>query len=83
MAETKTQTSGKTIKKLMDVVEKNQQQYEGYKESYVSKIANEIDRSKPTIVDAFDFLAYELEIARTWKEGNKRYIRLTIDRGHE
>lgn len=79
----KTQSSGKTIKKVMDIVEQNQQEYDGYKENYVSEIADHLDLSKPTIISAFDFLEYELEVAKTWKEGNKRYIRLTIDRGHE
>jgi hypothetical protein len=64
-------------------VEDNQQEYEGYKENYVTALADKLDRSKPTILDAFDFLEFELEIAKTWKEGNKRYIRLTIDRGRE
>lgn len=83
MTEVKTQSSGQTIKKVMDLVEKNQEEYEGYKENYVSKIANELNLSKPTIISAFNFLEFELEIAKTWREGNKRYIRLTIDRGHE
>ena len=81
--EPKTQSSGRTLKKVMDVVEKNQEEYEGYKENYVTRIADELDLSKPTIINAFNFLEYELEIAKTWREGNKRYIRLTIDRGHE
>lgn len=81
--ETKTQSSGRTLKKVMDIVEKNQEEYEGYKENYVSRIAEKLDYSKPTIISAFDFLEYELEIAKTWREGNKRYIRLTVDRGHE
>jgi len=80
---TKTQSSGRTLKKVMDVVEKNQEEYEGYKENYVSTIAKKLNLSKPTIISAFDFLEYELEIAKTWREGNKRYIRLTVDRGHE
>jgi len=80
---TKTQSSGRTLKKVMDVVEKNQEEYEGYKENYVSTIAKKLHLSKPTIISAFDFLEYELEIAKTWREGNKRYIRLTVDRGHE
>lgn len=67
----------------MDIVEQNQQQYEGHKENYVTEIADKLSLSKRTIISAFDFLEHELEIARTWKEGNKRYIRLTIDRGHE
>jgi hypothetical protein len=83
MADVKTQSSGKTIAQVMDAVEDNQQEYEGYKENYVTALADKLDRSKPTILDAFDFLEFELEIAKTWKEGNKRYIRLTIDRGRE
>jgi len=80
---TKTQSSGRTLKKVMDIVEKNQEEYEGYKENYVTKISEKLELSKPTIISAFDFLEYELEIAKTWKEGNKRYIRLTVDRGHD
>jgi len=79
----KTQSSGRTLKKVMDLVEENQEEYEGYKENYVSKIADELNLSKPTIISAFDFLEYELELAKTWREGNKRYIRLTVDRGHD
>lgn len=81
--ETKTQSSGRTLKKVMDIVEKNQEEYEGYQENYVTRISEKLGLSKPTIISAFDFLEYELEIAKTWREGNKRYIRLTVDRGHE
>jgi hypothetical protein len=83
MADVKTQSSGKTIAQVMDAVEDNQQEYEGYKKNYVTALADKLDRNKDTIVDAFDFLEFELEIAKTWKEGNKRYIRLTVDRGRE
>lgn len=76
-------SSGKTLKELLDSIEQNQDEYEGYKENYVSNIADELGLSKPTVISAFNFLEDEMGIAKTWKEGNKRYIELRVNRGHE
>lgn len=72
-------TSEDTLNAVIPKIWSNQQkEVDGEEENYIRGLAEETNRKPETVARAIDFLE-RWGLAKTWKRGSKRLVRLTWD----